>query len=879
MNDRDKPHKPKEKAQTAAASPGCKPGVTHRTSFPMIAMGSSAGGLEAMEQFLGAIPPDTPVAVFIVSHLDPTHKGMMPELLQRSTTMSVVQAKDATKVQPRFVYVIPPNKDMSILHGRLHLFDPTESRGLRLPIDFFFRSFADDLKEECVAVVLSGMGSDGSLGARAVKEKGGLILAQEPSSAKFDSMPRSVIDAGLADIVAVPGEMPGKILDYLKHAPHPAQTAPVLTERTQSGLDKTLILLRVRTGHDFSGYKKSTIYRRIERRMAIHQISDIAAYVRYLQENAVEVELLFKELLIGVTSFFRDASAWTQLCDKALTDMIAGRTKEGVLRSWVPGCSTGEEAYSLAIVFRELIAKLDFRFPVTLQIFATDLDAEAIDKARQGLYPLNIAADVSPERLATYFDQEDTHYRVGKKIREMVVFAAQNVIGDPPFTKMDLVCCRNLLIYLETELQQKLLATFHYSLNPGGALFLGSAETVGAASDLFAPLHAKARFYRRVDVSTRAQPAEIPRVALPLAPGRTIAAQAQEKTDLQSLADKLLLKRFAPASVLVNGSGDIVYINGKTGKYLEPPSGKANWNILAMARDGLAHELAAIFQRVVRNRGEASAKNVKIPASGGPWLVDVSVQAIDEPEALRGMVLVVFTDTPGPERPERGKRPRHKGSSDSLLKEAEFELQKNRETLQMTMEEMQASQEELKSTNEELQSTNEELQSTNEELTTSREEMQSLNEELQTVNNELQAKLDELSKTNDDMQNLLNSTEIATIFLDDFFKIRSFTPQAAKITKLIPSDVGRPLADLVTDLEYPQLYADASEVLRTLVFSEKQVPTRGGRWFSVRIMPYRTRDNRIDGVVITLMDITPAKHLELQLVELNAEQKKRLFDK
>ena len=845
--------------------------------FPIVGIGASAGGLEALEQFLRHVPEISGMAFVVIQHLDPTHKGVMPELLQRATAMEVMQVKDRMKVKPDCVYVIPPNKDMSILHGVLHLFEPSAARGLRLPIDFFLRSLAQDRQERSIGVILSGMGSDGTRGLRAIKEKAGLALVQEPGSAKFDSMPRSAIDAGLADLVAPAEQLPGKIIDYLRHTITHVKPELPLEEKDRSALEKVLILLRAKTGHDFSMYKKNTVYRRIERRMSIHQIDKIATYVRYLQENPQEVELLFKELLIGVTSFFRDTAAWELLQEEALPGLLAGRRSGGMLRAWSVGCSSGEEAYSLAIVFKEALEKLKPAENFTLQIFATDLDQDAINRARQGSYPANIAADVSPERLNRFFIQEDNGYRVGKEIREMVTFATQNVIMDPPFTKLDILICRNLLIYLTPELQKKILPLFHYSLRTGGVLFLGSSETIGAFTDLFSPLNIKSRLFLRRDSVLRAElpafpamftpaPAGVPKELLMLKPA----------VNLQSLADQLLLQHFSPPAVLVNDKGDILYISGRTGKYLEPAAGKANWNIFAMAREGLRFDLGSAFQKALRQKEPITVRGLKVGTNGGTQVVDVTVQAIEEPEALRGMVMIVFSDAaplPEKKRPGRGKPGAAGGSR---VFELEQELERSREDLQTTREEMQSAQEELKSANEELQSTNEELQSTNEELTTSREEMQSLNEELQTVNAEQQSKMDELARTNNDMRNLLNSTEIVTVFLDHELHVRRFTTGANKLFKLIPGDIGRPLSDIASDLLYPGMAEEAREVLQSLVFTEKQVATSDGRWFSVRIMPYRTMDDVIGGVVITFADITAAKRLETELREEIARLKKQV---
>jgi chemotaxis methyl-accepting protein methylase/PAS domain-containing protein len=835
-------------------------------SFPIVGIGASAGGLEALEKFLGRVPAGSGMAFVIVQHLDPTHKGIMPELLQRATDMKVVQVKDRTKVQPDCVYVIPPNKDMSILHGFLHLLDPAAPRGLRLPIDFFLRSLALDQQEHSIGVILSGMGSDGTLGLRAIKEKAGVVLVQDPATAKFDGMPRSAVDAGLADIVAPVEDLPGKILTYLQSMPPITRTEVALEYKMQSALDKVVILLRTRTGHDFSLYKRNTLYRRIERRMGIHQINKIAAYVRYLQENSQELDLLFKELLIGVTNFFRDPAAWEQIRELAIPTLLASRSPEQTLRAWVPGCATGEEAYSLAMVFKEALWQAIPKGNFALQIFATDLDRDAIDKARQGLYPENIAADVSPERLSRFFAKEEHGYRVRKEIREMVIFAPQNLIMDPPFTKLDILSCRNLLIYLTQEVQKKLIPLFHYSLSPGGILFIGSAETIGGFTDLFAMLSGKSRLYRRTESALQPDPVEFPS-SFNAAPTTGPAARQAQKppVSLQSLADQLVLQHYAPPTALVNDKGDIFYISGRTGKYLEPAAGKANWNIFAMAREGLRYELAGGFQKALRQKESVKIRGLKVATNGNKQCVDVTIQRLEEPAPLQGLVMILFTDVEAPVAAKAAGLPPRTQTGSTRQTELEQELQRIRAEARITHEEMQTSQEELRSANEELQSTNEELQSTNEELTTSKEEMQSMNEELQTLNTELQSKVEDLTQSGNDMKNLLDSTDIATLFLDKELNVRRFTAQATKIIKLIPVDIGRPITDLVSDLNHPTLADDVHEVLRTLASSERQVAARDRRWFTVRIMPYRTLDDRIDGVVITFVDITVAKTLEARL--------------
>lgn len=836
----------------------------NRGSFYIVGIGASAGGLEALDHFFGHVPDKCGLAFVVVQHLDPTHKGMMVELLQRATLLKVRQVKDRLKIEPDNIYVIPPNKDISILNGVLHLFAPVEPRGLRLPIDFFFRSLAADQQARAIGVILSGMGSDGTLGLRAIKEQAGAVFVQAPESAKFDAMPRSAIDAGLADVTAPVEELPGRILGYLRHVPLAARSSLPLSTKTQSAIEKVCALLRAQTGHDFSQYKRSTVHRRIERRMGLQQLSRGADYLRYLRESPHEAQLLFKELLIGVTSFFRDPAAWEHMEKVAIPALLSERDAGAVLRAWVAGCSTGEEAYSLAIVFKEVLAQIRPPKIMSLQVFATDLDKDAITRARQGFYPSNIASDVSAQRLQRFFIQEEDGYRVSPEIREMVIFAVQNVVSDPPFTKLDIITCRNLLIYLAPELQKKLLPIFHYGLNRGGILFLGSAETVGVAPDSFSLTDPKTRIYRRGASPARSETVEFPS-AFPTRP-HTASARTPAKAEaptLQTLTEKVLLHGYVPAAVLTNEQGDILYISGRTGKYLEPAAGRANWNIHAMAREGVRYRLAAAFRKALREKRRVDTFGMKLGSgSGDPQrLVDLTVEPLYEPELLRGTVITVFANATFRAGAKASAQARQPG----LRVEIEHALRQAREDLRTTRLEMQASQEELKSANEEMQSTNEELQSTNEELTTSKEEMQSLNEELQTLNHELTAKVDELSRTNDDMRNLLDSTDIATLFLDDSLRIRRFTTQMTKIVKVIQSDLNRPITDLASDLIYPELASDARSVLETLVLTERPVATRDGRWFSVRIMPYRTVTNRIRGVVITFVDITASKTLEATL--------------
>ena len=857
-----------QESKFTTQSPESMP-ITRDNLFPIIGIGASAGGLEALEQVLGNVPASSGMAYVVIQHLDPTQKGMLPELLQRISKMKVFQAEDRMKVQPNCVYVIPPNKSMSILKGVLFLFEPIEARGQRLPIDFFLRSLADDQKEFAIGVILSGMGSDGSIGIGAIKEKDGIAIAQEPETAKFDSMPRNAISSGLVDVVAPPQEIYLKLTDFL-------ELIPVLkSDRTagktnKSALEKIIILLRTHTGNDFLLYKKNTVYRRIERRMSVHKIVEINSYVHFLQENPKEVHILFKELMIGVTNFFRDPQVWDKLKEKIIPTKVDNKRKSTTIRAWVPGCSTGEEAYSLAILFREVIEKINPHGGLTIQIFATDLDSEAIETARKGVFPVNIEADVSPKRLSRFFTKTEDGYRVNTEIRETIVFAQHNIIMHPPFTNIDFISCRNLLIYLDPELQKKLLGLFFYSLNSDGILLLGNSETLGSESYLFTAENSSLKIYKRGDSDLNPELLDFPS-SFSRSKMTNFESKAPNKPimNIQTLADQLLLHQFSPAGVLVNENGDILYISGHTGKYLEPAVGKANMNIFAMLRPGFQSDFAIAFRKVIKKKETVILHNLKIGSDGSTVILNLHIHWINKPEALFGKILIIFSDVAKPAETEIHSRKDIETIASIREKELEDELQQAREEVQNILEEMQTSQEELKSTNEELQSTNEELQSTNEELTTSKEEMQSLNEELQTVNAELQSKVDDFSRVNNDMKNLLNSTDIATLFLDKELNIRRYTNQATKIFKLIKSDIGRPFTDQVSQLVYPELTEDAIEVMRTLIFTEKQIPTTDGRWFSTRIMPYRTFEDRIDGLVITFVNVSDLKQVEEGLNETN----------
>ena len=847
---------PKKSAQKIAAekSAATKARQKNNRGFAVVGIGASAGGLEAFEHFFRNLPAEPGMAFVLVPHLDPGHASILTEILQRSTAMKVVEAQDQVRVAPDHVYVIPPNRDMAIFHGSLQLSEPLQPRGQRMPIDAFLRSLAEDQGEHSIGIILSGTGTDGTLGLRAIIGAGGISLVQEPASAKYDGMPVSAIQAGYATHVLPPEKMAEVLLSGARLQTRRLETPPA--PAAVSGMNRILMLLRSTTGHDFSMYKKSTIGRRIERRMTQHDIESLDVYARYLKEHPSEIQILFKELLINVTSFFRDPESFDVMKKETLPQLFEHKPEDYVFRAWVAGCATGEEAYSLAIMLREYMDETQQEFRV--QLYATDLDDDAIAVARAGLYPPNIAQDVSAERLRRFFVKDEAGYRVKKEIREMVVFAVQNAIKDPPFTRLDLLCCRNLMIYLEAELQNRLIPTFHYALKPGGVLFLSPSESIGNHTALFTPLNRKWKIYQVVPsvASTRAVMAR--GVSIPTGIQVKVPEETMKKTTETNFADltrRVLLQSFAPASVVTDTAGNILFVHGETGKYLRPAPGQATLNVVDMAHESLQLELRVALQNAAQGSPTPS-REVAIKHNGETQTVSLSVRPLPDADS-QGLLLVSFQDVAPPSKPKAasGKRAAA-GKEAQRVEELERELSYTKENLQATIEEQQASNEELKSTNEELQSTNEELQSTNEELETSKEELQSVNEELTTVNAELQAKIEQLAGMQNDMKNLLDNINIGTIFLDEHLHIRRFTREAANIYRLVATDVGRSLGDIKSDLVGNDLLTDARSVLEKLVPCERELHTTHGVHYLARLQPYRTMDNVIDGVVLTFTDIS-----------------------
>lgn len=836
----------------------------------IVGVGASAGGLEALEELFRNMPTETGIAFVVVTHLHPGHKSLLPELLAKVTELPVVAATDGLQVEADHIYIGPPGSQLSIQGGRLQRMEPDPDHAPKMPINYFLRSLALDQRERAICIILSGTGSDGTLGLQEIKAQAGMVMAEIPQSARYGGMPASAIATGLVDFTLAPAAMPEQLLHYI-HAPKLSlsaadNAAPVMDT---GSLSEIFSLLRRHAGHDFSSYKINTIQRRIARRMQVHQIDNLPAYIRYMQEKPDEIGTLFRELLINVTSFFRDPEAWDAL-RPALETLVSSRPAGTSLRVWVPGCSSGEEVYSIAILLDECMHASGRQLEI--QIFGTDLDAWSIDKARAGLYPDSIVDDLTEERLHKYFTNEKGSYRIRRDIREMAIFAPQNAIKDPPFTQVDLISCRNLMIYLNADIQQKLLPIFHYALNPGGILFLGSSETIGPFSDLFDQLDKRWKLFRRRENNSI-------RPALPEFSSGVLADGARSDTrvgmrqidrglSIQRQIERALLARFVPASVIVNERGDIVYVHGRTGAYLEPSEGQPRNNILEMARQGLQLELAEALRRCTSANDEVECPDLSVSSNGSRLQVDLSVAKLNEPEALRDLLLVSFRPTMTAAAPDRGadeSAQPEAGGYDVRIEQMERALRFMRETHQATLEELETSNEELESANEELQSTNEELQSSNEELETSKEEMQSLNEELTTVNAELQSKLEDLSRASDDMQNLLNSTKIATVFLDNELKIKRFTEQARELVMLRQEDVGRPIHELASKLQHEDLGADCRGVLRTLVFKETEVSTSDGAIYLMRIMPYRTARNAIDGLVITFVDISRLKQAQKSL--------------
>ena len=830
----------------------------------MVGLGASAGGLDAVSKLFDALPTGNGMAFILIQHLDPTHQSMMADLLAGHTAMKVQQAADGMPLKREHVYIIPPGSYLAIHDGALQLSKPRERHGARMPIDFFLRSLAEELGERAICVILSGTGADGSVGLKAIKEKAGLVIAQHPDEAVYDGMPRSAIMTGAVDLVLPVAKIPDALVKYAARmfaagGPKGDQPDDPATERLTEIID----LLRTQASHDFALYKPGTLLRRIERRMALAATTDSRRYLNLLRTDAAALELLAKDLLINVTSFFRDPKVFELLAEKIIPDLVRLQPPDRPLRIWVAGCSTGEETYTIAMLFLEEIAAA--KRDIKLQVFASDVDGDAVALARDGVYPESIAAEVSPARLARFFTKEEHGYRIVPELRGVVVFTVQNVLADPPFSRLDLVSCRNLLIYLRPEAQAKVLSLFHFALRDGGILFLGGSETVGNLTDRFQPMFKSQRIYRRTG---RSRPGE---VDLPLAGQggarahrpRGLGQAASHRPSLGDLSHRLLLDAYAPASVLINRKYECLYYLGATDRYLRVASGEPSRDLLAMAREGLRHKLRAAVLQAIEEHKRAIVSGGRVKVGGNSVSVSVAVQPVQSDG--EELLLVSFLDEPKSEpTPVRSAAPANMVEV-SRIEELEHELDLTRKELQSAVRDLEISNEEQKAINEEALSVNEEFLSTNEELTTSKEELQSLNEELTALNSQLQETLERQRSTSNDLQNILYSSDVATLFLDRDLNIRFFTPAAKSLFRIIASDIGRPLADLTSLAADRDLLADAQRVLTSLAPLRHEIEAQDGAWYNRRILPYRTDDNRIEGVVITFADVSEIKAAEREI--------------
>lgn len=829
----------------------------------VVGIGASAGGLEALKILFDHMPPDSGMAFVIVQHLDPTHRSMLTDLISPHTKMMVKEIINGTTVKPDCVYVIPPDRELAISEQRLFLAAMPDERIKRRPIDSFFRSLAEDLKENAIGIILSGTGTEGTLGLKEIKAAGGLAIVQDPETALFDGMPRSAITARVADYIMPPGKIPEKLLDYINKKQNNdgriVSGPPDLVENDLKGIFQAI---RTQTGYDFTNYKTNTIARRISKRIALNGFNAVEDYTKFLQDHPNEITKLYKDFLIGVTSFFRDKEVFNSFEKKAVPHLLEKCRDRQELRAWICGCSTGEEAYSLAIILKEALEKNRQYLKVT--IFASDIDDEAIEFARNGIYNESALADVSPERLAQYFVKKENGYQPKKEIREMVVFAHHNLIKDPPFSKMDLISCRNLLIYIKGDLQKKVIPVFHYSLNTDGLLLLGTSESIGEHGDLFTPIDAKHKIFKKKNINSRKP---YPIFDLPFVERKLdvkkqdMSSVVSKITRVSDIAEKLLAEPSQPPSVIIDMNNDALYFSGNTGIYLAPPDGVANWNILEMAKKGLRTVLEKAIKKARTTKASVKKNSVEVMGSNGIQAVNLNVKPLLTKEYDSGTLMIIFE----PAAAKKTKSKQSTGNSGSR-KHRNSDLENE---LKITRGDLQTAINDLETSNEDLQSANEELQSTNEELETSREELQSLNEELITVNTELTGKIDQLSQANNDLNNLLRSIEVATVYLDRTLKVKRFTPAATKIFNLIPSDIDRPLTQLSINLHYKTLADDVTHALKTLEAKALEVSATDGAWYYMRIIPYRTAENIIEGVLITLVDITTQKTVEQNLAKSN----------
>jgi two-component system CheB/CheR fusion protein len=840
-----------------------------KRGFPIVGIGASAGGLQALENFFAKLPADCNMAFVIVQHLDPHHESLMNSLLSKETPLQVNDIRDGIPVEANYVYIKPPGKDVVIQDRILYLQEAREKEGLRLPIDTFFRSLAEDQKEKAVCIILSGASNDGTLGAKLIKGEGGMVMVQEEHQAQYPRMPKSVIDAGLADIILPVEKMPEQLMQLIDHPFMVPKTPEAAEKKFEKAAQQILMLVRTHTGHDFTQYKRNTVLRRIQRRMALNQINEMDNYRRYLRQNTEEVTYLFADLTINVTSFFRDKEAFISLLEKGIKPLMQKKQSDTTFRVWVPGCASGEEAYSLAILLVEAAEEQEKYFD--FKIFGTDINSDAIEAARSGEFPENIRADISELHLKRFFTKKGNKYHVDSKIRDLMVFAVHDMIRDPPFSNMELISCRNILIYMDNDLQKRVLPVLHYGLKTNGILFLGTSETVGDSANLFIPIDKKNKIYQHKDVEM--EPLyhfHVP--PLPYEQEKPEETQKREKKfplpkrseKVRYLVERTILEKRSAPAVLIDETSEILYFHGETGRYLSPPTGEANFNIFNMTEGELHFRLSQAIEKVKENKEPVQINGVQVRYNDDFLSMNMICTPISSDKDRYHYILVEFE-----EHPPKALRPKERlieeGEKDPSTIELEQKLRVTRQELQATIEELETANEELKSSNEELQANNEELQSSNEELESSKEELQSTNEELETVNTELSKKNQDLLKADDDLNNLFASSEIGTIFLDNDLNIKRFTPTAEEVFNLnADRDIGRPIKDITSNLEYDRLGEDADEVLNKLVRKEIKVRGRDRSWFVVRIVPYRTRGNIIEGVVITFLDVS---RFEKSLIE------------
>ncbi len=836
--------------------------VLDPSRFPVVGIGASAGGLEAFSELLHAMPADPGLAIVLIPHLAPQHESVLPVLLSGRTALPVVQANEGMQIEPNRVYVIPPNVQMGVIDGRLHLLPRPTDRSQYTPIDFFLRSLAEAVQDRSIAVILSGTASDGTLGIREIKAAGGIVLAQTPETARYDGMPRAAIATSVVDLVLSPEEIAAELVRIARHPVAPAPAPGAQEEKPEvpeEPFRRVLSLLLGVSGVDFTRYKRPTIERRMQRRMVLHRFVRIEQYLRYLHENPGEAQALYRDILIHVTRFFREPDSYESLKTEVFPKILEQRRNDDPIRVWIPGCSTGEESYSVGIALLEYLA--DRANGTTVQIFATDLSESAVEHARAGIYPESISADVSAGRLRRFFTKLDGNYRVSKVVRDLCVFARQDLTRDPPFSKLDLIVCRNVLIYMGLELQKRLMSVFHYALRPNGFLMLGSAETIGVRAELFSPIDKKQRIYeKKAGASAIAElPLQHPVIALP-SERKPAAAGTEPSRNIIQEANHLIQDRFAPPGVVIDQDYQIIQFRGQTGAFLEPSPGEPSLGLLKMAREGLLHGLRAAVQEARRNWGVASRRGLHVKVNGD-WK-EANVHVVPLGAAAQPYFLVVFeAEEGGRARVARAvKAPLGRGrrvedpEARARANQLEQELASSRQYLQSTIQELEAANEELQSANEEILSSNEELQSTNEELDTAKEELQSTNEELNTVNEELHARNQELTRVNSDLMNLLGSVHIAIVIVSPDLRIRRFTPMAEQVLNLIPSDLGRPIGHIKPNIDCPDLEDLIGKVVETVTPLERQVRDRQGNRLSLRIRPYKNVDNRIEGAVLALFD-------------------------